>query len=190
VAPAVVSRMELRLPAGYVVRTSAGEVGALPVSDGESWNVWTLELGSRTRSRIVIRSEQEQQRTPPRLLATSEISYVIRPEGMQFQAEFTVEVFESPVNLLAFELPASVDVYSMTYGLDDTISWRSLPAGENQRLMLQLADPLRGPSKRIRIQGFAPTHLQTSWELPAPVLQFGTTLSIELQTVKDVVLLA
>ena len=186
VAPATVTRLQLRLPNGYTLSASAGEVLGPQTTDKDSgWRTWRVDLGSQSRCRLTIRRLQEPTRRQPFVLVESEISYVIREEGLQFQAEFNLEVLEAPINVLNVMIPAEIEVDAVTYGGEDSLAWRAISAGQQQHIAVQMPDPLRGRSRPIRILGIAPARLGIAWRLPRPALRSAALVEADFRNLPD-----
>jgi hypothetical protein len=182
---AAVSRIRLTLPEGFVVSTSVGESRRIDEKGKGDLDEWELELGSQTRCRITIRRRPDQAVARPLVLVESNQSYVVREDGIQLQAEFHLETVNAPVNLLVFAIPAGVNVYSVNYGSNSSLTWRLIPDGENHQLAVQLSDPLLGSSRPIRIAGTALSTLDKMWQLPQPRLKAALNTTANLRNMKD-----
>jgi hypothetical protein len=182
---AAVSRIHLTLPEGFVVSASIGESRRIDGNGNGELDEWELELGSQTRCRITIRRRPDRAAARPLVLVESNHSYVVREDGIQLQAEFHLETVNAPVNLLVFNIPAGVNVYSVSYGSNSSLTWRLIPDGENFQLAVQLSDPLFGSSRPFRIAGTALSTLERMWQLPQPRLKAALSTTASLRNIKD-----
>ncbi len=191
VAPAVVSRFLLRVPEGYTVRCSAGHVARPQPADQPGFLVWRIDLGSRTRCLVTVSQEQKQApHQQPLSLISSDVSYVVRQEGLELRAEFHLEVLRAAVKRLRFLLPAEMEVFSVTYGTDTPLGHKTVTQGGVGRLDVELPDPLLGLSRPIRIRGIAPAKLGRQWTLPPPSLRGAVLMTgrVNLQVDSPLVL--
>ena len=176
VAPAGVSRLELRLPDGYQLSASAGVVSK-PAAAETGWKSWHVDLGSLSGTRIAIGPVSHQTVSRPLVLTKTDTSYVIRREGMQFQAGFDLEIVQAPVTHLRFQIPPELEIDRLTYGGEETLSWRTERSGRNKTIVVRLPDALRGRSRPLRIEGFAATRLGQDRPLPRIRLKDAVFLS-------------
>ena len=119
--PATVTRLNILVPAGYSIQTSAGDVTSEPA---EGSNVrYTLHLGSQTRCRLLVQRDHPDERVGPQVFVESDVTHVVRRDGLQVQARFSIEVVRRPVSRFSFLLPDELDVYSATWGSDVQLEW-------------------------------------------------------------------
>ncbi|MGH7202701.1 MAG: hypothetical protein ACREJB_18995, partial [Planctomycetaceae bacterium] len=175
-APAVVSRITLRVPVGRTLRASDGQVRG-PEPDGEGWNRWRVELGSGTQCHLTIAQETDAAESEPAVLVESDVRYAVREEGLELEAEIYLEALGAPLTTFALALPAECNVVAIHYG-DTPLMWRSADAsGDRQRLSVRLPDPLTGRSRIIRVRGLMPARWDQRWRLPQITLPRTTLLS-------------
>ncbi|MBT4865893.1 MAG: hypothetical protein HON53_12375, partial [Planctomycetaceae bacterium] len=182
---AAVSRIHLTLPEGFLVNTSIGECRKIDDKQKRDFDEWEVELGSQTRCRITIRRRPDQAAARPLVLVESNPSYIIRDDGIQLQAEFHLETVNAPVNLLVFRVPAGVNVYSVSYGSNNSLTWRLIPDGDDHKLAVQLSDPLLGSSRPLRIAGTSLSTLDKTSQLPQPRLKAALSTTENLRDIKD-----
>ncbi|MBS0203685.1 MAG: hypothetical protein JSS49_12340 [Planctomycetes bacterium] len=153
--PAAVTSLDLRIPLDHVLRSTPE---ARRVEDGTdaNWQVWRIQLGSERRCRVTVAPTKPKSERPPTIVFEQELGAVVREQDLRFQTAFQVEVFDAPVTELTFNVPSSVEVYSVTYGQDVPLKWtrpnKSEAAGT---LNVQLPGALLGRSRPIRIEGVA-----------------------------------
>lgn len=166
-APATVTTLKLTLPSGAVLESTTGDVvGPLPGEDS-GWSLWSVNCGSATQTRLTIRPQSPLQNQRSVILAETDMSYAIREEGLQFRAEFNLEVLHAPISTLVFDLPADFELHSVTYGAETPLTWRKVGrSGDSQRVNVLLPDPLIGRRRPILLRGDAPGDFERSSRLP------------------------
>ena len=176
VAPAGVSRLELRLPDGYQLAASAGVVSK-PTAAETGWKLWRVDLGSLADTRVTIGRVAQQTALRPLILADTDTSYVVRREGTQFQTSYNLEIVQAPVTHLRFQVPPELDIDRLTYGGEETLSWQSKPSAHGKTIVVRLPDALRGRSRPLRIDGFTTTRPGRDRPLPRIRLKGAIFLS-------------
>ena len=155
VPAAAVSVIELKVPRDRVVRATPE---ARPIDEGSDaqWQVWRIQLGSERRCRLAVAPRSGTLARKPTLLYEYELGAVVREEDLRFQSLFQIEVFDAPITEVTFTVPASVEVYAVTYDADVPLTWsRPIQADAAGRLTVQLPGPLQGRLRPIRIDGLA-----------------------------------
>ena len=165
-APATVSQLVLRIPNGHTLTSSAGAVSGPKPADETGWARWQISLGSASGCRLTVARSSSTVKSRPVVLADSVTTHIIRPEGLELKARYTLEVLEASVDTLTFVAPAEIDVFSITYGGDLPLHWQVGQQEGQQRIVVRLPDTLNGQSRPIRIRGFGPTIIGKPWELP------------------------
>ena len=87
---------------------------------------------------------------------------------------------------LSFRLPRGVEVYSVSYGSETSLSFSVRRSGNEQRMVVRLPDPLIGSSRRaVIVDAVAPTRLKGPWTLPTiephSVLFLGGKLHLQVE---------
>ena len=155
VPSAAVSVLDVKVPRDRIVRATPA---ARRIEDGsdKDWQVWRVQLGSERRCRLAIATRGDARDRPPTILYDYELAAVVREEDVRFQTLFQLEVFDAPVSEVTFTVPASVEVYAVTYGADLPLAWsRSDKAEAGGTLTVRLPGALQGRSRSIRIDGLA-----------------------------------
>jgi hypothetical protein len=153
--PAAMSSLELRVPRDQVVR-STPEARRVEEGSDANWQVWKVQLGSERRCRISTNTTRPKSTRPPAIVFEHELGAIVREQDLRFQTVFQVEVFDSPVTELNFNVPSSVDIYAVTYGQDVPLQWsRPAKADATGTLTVKLPGALLGRSRPIRIDGVA-----------------------------------
>ena len=152
---AAISSLDLRLPRDQVLR-STPEARRIDEGSDANWQVWRIQLGSERRCRIAVAPVKPKSDRPPTIVFEQELGAIVREQDLRFQTVFQVEVFDTPITNLTFNIPNSVEVYSVTYGLDVPLPWkRPNKTDVAGTLTVQLPGPLLGRSRAIRIEGVA-----------------------------------
>lgn len=176
--PAAINEMELLLPKAWALASSAGSVaGPLPVADGsvfapmaegqkERFRLWRISLGSESQARLTLSQAATNAPARPLVLAEADTTYAVQERELQIEARYELEVAYAPISQVVFEVPRRIRIFSVTYGGDANLSWQIRRRGSRQQVVLELADPLLGKSRPIRIQGLGTVPLGRAWTLP------------------------
>ena len=152
---AAISTIDLRLPRDQVLRATP-EARRIDEGSDANWQTWRIHAGSERRCRVAITPTRPKVDQPPSILFEHELGAIVREQDLRFQTVFQVEVFDTPVTELTFTVPASVDVYAVTYGQDVSLTWtRPNKAEATGTMQVRLPGPLLGRSRPIRIDGVA-----------------------------------
>ncbi|HEY4262325.1 MAG TPA: hypothetical protein VGM98_19345, partial [Schlesneria sp.] len=111
------SSLDLRVPKNLSLRSSP-EARRVEEGSDANWQVWKIQLGGEPHCRITASTAKPAVDRPPAILFEQELGAIVREQDLRFQTVFQVEVFDAPVTELTFNVPASVDVYAVTYGQD------------------------------------------------------------------------
>ncbi len=177
--PATVSELELLLPLDWELAASAGHVkgpspiraedrfSGLPISEVSAFGLWRISLGSEHASKLSLSRKKPGGPAKPLVLAEADTSYVVRDRELQVEARYDLKVAFAPITEISFQVPRTIRVYAVTYGGDASLGWQVKSGGnQQQRLVIQLPDPLVGESRPIRIQGLARVQSGRAWKLP------------------------
>lgn len=145
---AAVTRLELETPRDFVVTSDTGDVRKQPSAAGSPAVVWELHLGPTSEAHFSIGPERPPSTLRPRILADQEITSVVNEGDLSFEAVCQLEVHESPVQLLKFDVPAGVEVFSASIGGDIPLDWSVAAMEDRRQLSVRLPDPIQG---RIRL---------------------------------------
>lgn len=149
------SSLDLRVPKNLSVR-STPEARRIEEGSDANWQVWRIQLGGDPRCRITTSTAKPVADRPSAILFEQELGAIVREQDLRFQTVFQVEVFDAPVTELTFNVPASVDVYAVTYGQDVPLQWSRVGKQDAAgTLNVRLPGPLLGRSRPIRIDGVA-----------------------------------
>jgi len=170
-APAAISEMRLRVPAGLLLGSSAGELTG-PVATAEpGWNEWRLHLGSQSTCRLRVAPPPQAQIARPLILVRSNLNYFVRPEAVRLLAEFEMDVLEAGVRELRFFVDPDVQVTAVEYGDDGAVAWQSTPTPTGQEIVVRLPDAAIGEGHTLQLQGIAQVKQFAAWTLPRIRLQ-------------------
>ncbi|MEX1228918.1 MAG: hypothetical protein WEB58_01685 [Planctomycetaceae bacterium] len=186
IPPATTSVLRLHLPEGMRLESSVSEVSG-PVATAEAgWNLWEVDLGQATSCRLTVRDVLPTPAVLPQWMIRQQTTYVVRQEGAEIITDLNVETTGEPVDRFQVPIPAGVDVYSVSYGNDPSVLWSvAIDSASNENVLtVKLPDPVRGPLRQIRINGFAEAVVDQDWQLPifrmsGLFLQGGIQLTIE-----------
>ena len=173
--PTSATRLELQLPTDRILQCSQGDVTG-PIAAAEpGWSLWQVELGSRSRAQVLITHRPGPRPAPgtaaaaplprPLVIARREMVCAIRQEAMRMQADFHLEVLESPVRELRFIPSSELKVISIALGDNTPLPWSEMIGPEGRQLKVTLPDPLEGPGIVIRVQALATPLIQQNWPL-------------------------
>ncbi len=169
--PAGLSALTLRIPAGLVLTSTAGELSEPKPAAETGWNVWRLNLGSQNRCRLRMAPPPDAAVARPLVLVHSSTNYFVRSETVRLLAEFDIEVLESAVRDVRFLIDPEVQVTAVEYGDDGAMAWKSTPSPAGQEILLRLPDPVSGEGHALKIQGIAQVKQFAPWSLPRIRLQ-------------------
>ncbi|MDA0832537.1 MAG: hypothetical protein O2955_08715 [Planctomycetota bacterium] len=180
------STLQILLPEGVKLDSSAGEVTGPTTVDQIGWNQWQVNLGQESYCLLNVHEILPAPVVQPPWMIRQQTSYLIRPEGAEIVTDLNVETTSEPVDRIQVPIPSEVDVYSVSYGNDSSISWTlSSEFESNENLLtIELPDPVSGPLRQIRINSFTEAVVDQEWRLPmirAPglFLQGNIQLTIE-----------
>ena len=165
-APATVSRIEVRLPDGFQLETSTGDLQAPTPAAETGSSLWRIDLGSRSTCRISVRETSAPQPRLPLVFVEQQTNYHVGEDGLSFQSEYLLEVHRAPVQQFQFVLPNEMEIFSVHYGSESPLHWRQIRRNQRSLLIVQLTDPLLGQSRPIRIRGHADAQIGRQWKLP------------------------
>lgn len=189
---ATVTRISLQIPADRELVASAGTVRADDTVDANGLRNWQIDLGSLHTCHVSIVRKAASQERAPVILYDQNTSFIVGQAGLQYRANFSVEVFGAPVEELTFLLPVGTEVRSVIYGEDTVVNW-SLVAAESRNtraLRVRLPQAVVGLSRTVQISGIGSARYDRPMSLPQLTLKQGifttggtTTLQVESPTV-------
>ncbi|MEO1995077.1 MAG: hypothetical protein ABGZ17_07365, partial [Planctomycetaceae bacterium] len=185
VAPASVSRIELKLNQERVIRSSEGQLTRSETPSADGLHTWTISLGRKTHCRLSVERPSSTESTKPLILVDRSLRYSVRDEGVRIQADFQLNVVSGTIQQLEVTLPQHTTVYAITYGSDTKLSWTSSRQDSGQSLSIHLPDKLSGTMRPLRFEGFSRVQFNQPWELPQ--ISISNTVFHNGQVVLDVI---
>lgn len=182
----VVSRIQLNVPRGMVLTTSAGYVSGPSKSDLRDYDLWEIELGGQSEFQAVIYQREKQKQAPTQILYHQFAQVGIREDGLRLREDFQVEVLNRPIHKLEFLAPPEYEIYSVTLGND-----LALPFGVKQQkgrnlITVDLIDPLVGISRPLTIRALASPSLEGDVTIPRLKLKqahfLGGTVHLDISS--------
>ncbi|MFQ5730988.1 MAG: hypothetical protein ACE5KM_03425 [Planctomycetaceae bacterium] len=164
--PAVTSRLRLRVPAGWRVKTPSGDVTGPNRTKQPGWREWLVAASGVKSVRIAVVPEKQSVLKRPVRLLQGDVTYFVRASGLHIRSRSVFEVLNVPVRTIAFRLPRDVEVYSVSYGGETSLAFSIREFGRERRLVVHLPDPLIGQSRAVIVDAIAPTRLKSQWTLP------------------------
>ncbi|MCH7685928.1 MAG: hypothetical protein IH899_04475, partial [Planctomycetes bacterium] len=180
-APATVSKLQLLIPDQFALNSSAGSVSDPKPAETAGWNLWQVELGSRTACHLTLSLQQQSTNTKPVILAETDTSYVISQDSMQFVTKVNFEVFEAPAEHLDFTIPEGVEIEEILFGNETVLPVQINRTGQARRLQIPLLDPVLGRSRPLKIRSSAPVVQGQQWTLPQLKLLNAVMMKGELR---------
>ncbi len=165
-APAAVSQLRLRVPAGLVLTSTAGDLSGPETTAEPGWNEWRLNLGSQSSCRLRFAPPPDAHGDRPLILVHSNLNYDVRSEAVRVLAEFSMNVLESGVRELRLSVDPEVQVTAVEYGDDGAVDWQSLPISGGQEIVVRLPDAAVGEGHTLQVQGIAQVKQFAAWTLP------------------------
>jgi hypothetical protein len=184
-APATVSKLQLLIPDWFFLKSSAGSVSDPKPAEIAGWNLWQVELGSRTACHLTLSLQQQSTKTKPVILAETDTSYVISQDNLQFETKVNFETFEAPAEHLDFTIPEGVEIEEVLFDNETVLPVQIKGTGQARRLQVPLLDPTLGRSRRLRIRSSVPVEQSQHWTLPklkllnASIMQGELRLTVE-----------
>ena len=136
------TQFRLRLPEGWALRSSVGDVQQ--AADG----AWEVRLGGQTRVQWTVhRAEATAQ--PSSILVLQESEYRLRQDGLMLRTAITPEVRQGPIRELVLSIDPNLDVLSITTPDGTSLSWQ--PADARGNVAVKLPEPLQGAGPRLHV---------------------------------------
>ncbi|HEY2250156.1 MAG TPA: hypothetical protein VGH74_03805, partial [Planctomycetaceae bacterium] len=180
--PATMSRITLKIPAGLVLSSTAGEVTSTAETAEPGWKEWRVNLGSRTTARLRVCTGADPATARPLIIVRSNLNYVVRSEAVRVLAEFAVEPLETLLREVHLDVDPDIQITSVEYGDGGAAAWKSPgnqngspngvtnsalnPARDGGHIVVQLPDSPAGDVPTLRILGIAQIKSFAAWTLP------------------------
>jgi hypothetical protein len=153
----------VELPPDYEASMAPAHfAGRDPVDDGSAVR-WSFELGAADEYRLQIRPPTAitRRETSLPLVAVSE-AYSVTPQGLDYEAEFRVQMRSSAPSEFRLDVPKSIRVTGVL--IDRTpAEWRQDEANEDT---VVFALPKSTSPVNVTVRGVAAVVLDESWQLP------------------------
>ncbi|HMC10127.1 MAG TPA: hypothetical protein VKH44_02510, partial [Pirellulaceae bacterium] len=164
--PAATSRLTLKIPAGLVLSSTAGEVSSIEGTAGPDLKEWRLNLGSRTSARLRVAALPDATTTRPLIIVRSNLNYVVRSEAVRVLAEFAVEPLEMLLREVHLEVDPEIQITSVEYGDGGAAAWKSTASRDGRNVVVQLPDSSSGDVQTLRVLGISQIKPFATWTLP------------------------
>ncbi len=164
--PATTSRIALKVPAGLVLSSTAGEVTSNAVPAEPGWTEWNVKLGSRTSVRLRVAPQADATAARPLVIVRSNLNYVVRSEAVRLLAEFAVESLESVLREVHLAVDPDIQITSIENGDGGAVAWRTAEMPDGRKIVAQLPDSPAGEVQTLRVQGIAQIKPFAAWTLP------------------------
>lgn len=181
--PAVLTRFELRLPAGKHLRVNEGIVAVQQPDVDPDWQLWRLDMGRETTLHLVV-SDQSQQLASPHLVVQRMSRYSVLPEGIRFRVSFTVDHLQGEVDELTFSVPREMQVSTIMLGTDLDLPFQLMNDEGDARVTISLDSISLRPRGSISLQGTMQLPSEQTWTVPrisvhnAHLWESGVSISI------------
>ncbi|WP_145212329.1 hypothetical protein [Gimesia alba] len=162
----VVSRVQLKVPRGMVLTTSVGYVSGPLKSGLPNYDLWQIELGGQSEFQAVIYQSETQKQAPTQILYHQFAQVGVREDGLRLREDFQIEVLNQPVQKLEFEAPVEYEIYSVTLGNDLALPFEVKQQKGQNRITVDLIDPLVGISRPLSIRALASPSLEGDVTIP------------------------
>jgi hypothetical protein len=123
--PAAMSRLTLKVPAGLVLGSTAGDVWRTEKTSAPGWNEWRLDLGSRTSARLRVAPLPDSNTASPLIIVRNNLNYAVSTEVVRLLAEFVLEPLETVIRDVRLEVNPEIQVTSVEYGDGGAVAWQS-----------------------------------------------------------------
>ncbi|HET6422933.1 MAG TPA: hypothetical protein VFG20_04575, partial [Planctomycetaceae bacterium] len=167
VPESISTTLVLKIPRDLELRC---QDSTIPLESGPAsgaWATWRVDLGSRTRATLVVRSVEDGVPLTPVITYRKQLSAELGEDHLRFQIGFSAEVLNAPVTELDFTLPKAVELYSVNYGADTLLRWtRVSEDGNRLRIRVTLPDALQGELRPLRLEGLLPRRPNATVVIP------------------------
>lgn len=176
--PAALStRVELRLPREQTLTTRPATLPLKMGEPNEHWRTWTIEVGSLENVVLSIATTPEQV-LPPVVTYRKTLNGLVREDHIRLEATVEAEAYQAAVDTLVFTLPAAVELYSVTSGAENPVTWSRTSSGSGRdRVLVQLPDRVQGVLRPLRFEGLVPRRSNQPTVIPQFDLVDGVFLS-------------
>lgn len=174
--PADVTRLRLKIPAGMRPASSAGIVSQLDEQSDPAFQQWRIDLGQQNECQISIqrsngayRSDADSEPAGENglILVEPATRYTIRDTGTDIQLDLQLQILNQPRRTIDVTLPASVRIFSATYGTDLRLRHEVIADDDSVRTVrLTLPDSILGTTRRIRLECYTPSEIGRLWRMP------------------------
>ncbi|MFW6124928.1 MAG: hypothetical protein ACOC46_02160, partial [Pirellulales bacterium] len=135
-----------------------------PLSTGEGFQRWTIDVGMRHEFTLSLVPRDMARGPEPLVLVRQELIYELgRPES-RVRARFDLEVLHQAIGELRVDMDRGVTVEEVRLG-DVVIPWRVIEAEGSPAVVAELPDPLIG-SGQLTIRGVIGLAEGSAWTLP------------------------
>lgn len=165
---ATVSQLVLKVPLGDIVTAPGHSVIAGGAQDGIV--PWTIVTAANQECRIVIHQPNASGAATPLILVQHDALYKLRQDGLRFLTNLRLEVTQAPVREIPIWVDPELEIYSITYGNEIPLPWKTTSVDGRQRLVVQLPDELLGTGRVLRLSGVSPIKTDVDWKLPNVVI--------------------
>ena len=162
-----VNELTLRLPKNLSPLVEHAILVPDATSDAQD-TVWNIHLGSQNRFVLRIVSSELLVGGQKRATVRQAETYHLEPRGLELTSQWTLNAADVPLEQIALEMDPSLRLLSARLG-QSPVDWSILEPqseGHKQRVVLRLAEPIRGPGKVLRLKSAAPLQLSKPWRLP------------------------
>jgi len=163
---ATLSHLRIKVPQGYLLKTSAGDVKGPTTAEQAGWEFWSVSLGNRSEVRLIFRPIDQKKQSAPIIFADQTHAYTLSQDSLRLQAEFILEVSRAEINQLQLKLHPTLQIQSINYGNDTSLKWNSNTNPAVNQVTIDLPGPLVGRARPLRIQAIGPVTLDQKWTLP------------------------
>ncbi len=169
--PAVVSTLQLRLPASRQLTADAPvSVKVVPGSDPD-WRTWILDLGQLSQIRMVVSEKPAKPGTTDQF-AERVSRHSLTPDGLVLQSGFQVEGASAAKDQLVFDVSAGLEVTSVTLGKDLELPFQRVHDDEGARAAVVV------PLEAVSLTGRAKLSVRGEMPLPSESRLLLPTISL------------
>lgn len=152
---APIQKLTLELPTVWRPIVPGAIVTRDDASSSASHATWQIELGQQSPSLLTLINPQDPASQSLVLLREAN-SANLGPAGLDISTTFTLDIHHQPLTRLEISCPRELDIASIRVG-DKSLPFKFLPAQTGQqRISIELADPLLGVLRVINIQAIMP----------------------------------
>jgi hypothetical protein len=182
VPPCAIGSLELNTPTGKIVTVASESClvsGPFPAETPDR-RTWRVDFANRSQFDLMVRPQDAPK---PLLLAQLENRQDLRPDSIQAEFDFKVEVPHGGVRELVFECDSALRPYEVEVANLETWQWQPpRPPARAATLTVHLRQTLRGGSLRLRC--LAPLPADSVWNCPsvrlAGAIDRGETIVLRL----------